>query len=79
MGVAVASDTDGMLRELRKRGYTVPEKKNGKGHIEVWWEGTLVATTSGSNPRGRGIANFKSQIRKFEENKPTRKTRQRRA
>jgi hypothetical protein len=76
----VASASDGFIRQLRKRGYRVPEQVNGNGHREIWFGETLVATTSGSRgDGGRGFANFKSQIRRFEESKPTRKTRVRRA
>lgn len=79
MGVAVASDSDGFIRQLRKRGYTIPGRTNGNGHREVWFGDVLVATTSGSRGDGGwGFLNFKSQIRKFEEDKPTRKTRVRR-
>lgn len=76
MGV-VASATDGYIRQLKKRGYTVPERRDGQGHIEVWHGDTLVATTSGSGDRGRGFLNFRAQVRKFEEDKPTRVTRKR--
>jgi hypothetical protein len=75
----VASDSDGYIRQLRKRGYTVPRRSNGNGHREVWFGNVLVTTTSGSRgDGGRGFLNFKSQIRKFEESKPTRRTRKRR-
>lgn len=77
MGV-VADDTTSYLRRLRKRGYTVPAARNGRGHIEVWFGDTLVARTSGSGWQGRGFANFKAQIRRFEQDKPTRKTQLRR-
>jgi hypothetical protein len=73
----MASATDGYLRRLRKRGYTVPEQRDGQGHIEVWYGSTLVTTTSGSGEGGRGYRNFRSQIRRYEENKPTRVTRKR--
>jgi len=68
----VSSDVGGLLRRLRKSGYTVPSQANGKGHFEVWWEGTMVTTVSGTRPGGRALANLKSDIRKFEEGRPTR-------
>jgi hypothetical protein len=73
----MARDTDGYLRKLRKRGYRVPDRRDGQGHIEVWYGGELVTSASGSRPGGRGFLNFKSQIRRFEEDKATRKTRKR--
>jgi hypothetical protein len=74
----VATDTGSYLRKLKQRGYTVPERRDGQGHRQVWHGNTLVATISVSNPGGRGFANLKAEIRRYEQNKPTRKTRQRR-
>lgn len=71
----MASATDGYLRKLKQRGYRVPERRNGTGHIQVWYGDTLVATASGSGDDGRGFANLRAEIRRFEEDKPTRKTR----
>lgn len=73
----MASATSSYLRQLKKRGYDVPAKRDGQGHIQVWHGDTLVASLSGSGEGGRGFANLKSQVRRFEENKPTRKTRKR--
>ena len=77
MGV-VAGDTTSFLRQLKKRGYTVPDTRNGRGHIEVWFGDTLVARTSGSGWQGRGFLNFKAQVRRFEQGRSTLKTRVRR-
>ncbi len=74
----MADDTDSYLRRLRKRGYAVPDRKDGQGHIQVWHGDTLVASASGTGGRGRGFLNFRAQVRRFEEDKPTRKTRVRR-
>ena len=65
------SDTAGYLRVLRRRGYDVPDRKNGNGHIEVYWQGVLVTTHSGSRHRGRGFENFKARIRAFEQGRDT--------
>lgn len=72
------SDTTSYLRKLRKRGYTVPGGRNGRGHIQVWHGDTLVATASGTASGGRSFANFKAQVRRFEQGRPTAKTRVRR-
>jgi hypothetical protein len=76
VGVAVADDTAGYIRQLRKRGYA--SRLDGQNHIQLWFGDTLVASASGTGGNGRAFANFKAQVRRFEENKPTRKTRVRR-
>lgn len=68
----MASDVGGLLRQLKKRGYAVPGQVNGKGHIEIWRDGTMVTTVSGTRTGGRTLANLKADIRKFEESRPTR-------
>jgi hypothetical protein len=74
----MASDTGSYLRKLKQRGYTVPATKNGNGHVEVWHGDTLVATTSATAAGGRSFANFKAQVRRYEQDRTTRKTRVRR-
>jgi hypothetical protein len=71
----VAYASDEYIRKLKRRGYTVPERTNGNGHKEIWFGDVLVTITSSS----RGFRNLKSKIRQFEEDKPTRTTRTRRA
>ena len=68
----MARDVGGLLRQLKKRGYEVPGQANGKGHFEVWQDGTMVTTVSGTNPGGRALANLKAEIRRFEEGRATR-------
>lgn len=71
----MARDTDALLRQLARRGYEVVT--NGRGHPEVWYAGTLVTTASGSRHGGRGFANLKARVRRFEEGRATLKTRKR--
>lgn len=75
----MASDTDSYLRQLQQRGYKVPDRKNGRGHIEVWFGETLVATHTGTRAGGRAFANFKAQVSRFEKGRPTVRVRKKRS
>lgn len=71
----MASDSEAYLRQLRKRGYTT--RRDGRDHIEVYWGGTLVTSESATRYGGRGLANFKARVKRFEENRPTLRIRKR--
>lgn len=55
-------DTEKILRALRKQGWTA--ERTGRSHWRcVAPDGTIIIT-SGTGGGGRGLANFRSQLRK---------------
>lgn len=60
-----SKDSNVYLRQLKKAGYEI-ERARGSSHWHIRWEGRLVTVQSGSPGGGRGLANLKSRIRRFE-------------
>lgn len=58
-------DSEDYLAQLRAQGYEVVMSR-GRSHWHIRWEGRLVATQSGTPGGGRGLANLKSRVRRFE-------------
>lgn len=63
--MSVRKDSEDYLRQLRAKGYTVVHTSRSS-HWQIRWEGRLVALQSGTPGGGRGLANLKAVIRRFE-------------
>lgn len=61
----MAVDGLAYLRELQQRGYELDKRGRG-GHVKIRWKGRLVAVGSVTPGGGRGLANLKSYVRRFE-------------
>jgi hypothetical protein len=60
-----SKDSEVYLRQLRKAGYEIRFSR-GSEHWQIRWEGRLVTVHSGTPGGGRGLANLKARIRRFE-------------
>ena len=63
--MSARKDSEDYLRLLEKAGYEVVHTRRA-GHWQIRWAGRLVTVHSGSPGGGRGLANLKSRIRRFE-------------
>lgn len=58
-------DSEDYLTQLREQGYEVVKHRRSS-HWHIRWEGRLVTIHSSTPGGGRGLANLKARIRRFE-------------
>ena len=58
-------DSEVYLEQLRVKGYQVVLSPKSS-HWHIRWEGRLVTSHSGTPGGGRGLANLKARVRRFE-------------
>jgi hypothetical protein len=61
----MADDTRAYLRSLAKRGYDLDVI--GSGHVEIAWQGAVVATSASTSRNIRGLRNLQARVRAFEQ------------
>ena len=63
--MSARKDSEDYLGQLRAKGYMVV-KSPRSSHWQIRWEGRLVTSQSGTPGGGRGLANLKARVRRFE-------------
>ena len=62
--MSARKDSEDYLDQLREQGYEVVHSRGSHWHVR--WEGRMVAVHSSTPGGGRGLANLKARVRRFE-------------